>query len=64
MNNRKGTNWKLTADCLGDASVLDAEYILDGRQIKIGAGTAIVAAAAIVDDLVSLIQGLSDYATA
>ena len=53
VGNRQGTNWKLTADTTQDiAGLLNAEYILDGTQIKIGTGAASVAAAAVSNDLV------------
>ena len=54
VGNRQGDNWKLTADTIGDAGVLDAEYILDGTQIKLGTGKAAEAAAAVANDLVSI----------
>lgn len=53
VNNRQGKNWKLTADTIGDENTLTAEYILDGTQIKIDAGTAKEAAAAVGNDFVS-----------
>jgi len=62
VNNRQGTNWKLTADTLGDKDLLDAEYILDGTQIKIGAGTAKEAAAAVANDFVSPTRRRSGHA--
>lgn len=55
INNRQGTNWKLTADTLaGTAGQLAAEYILDGKQIKIGSGAAAAAAGAVAKDIVRL----------
>jgi len=56
LGNRKGKNWKLTGDTTGDADLLNAEYILDGTQIKIGASTAKEAAAAVAKDWVSPTQ--------
>lgn len=54
LGKRKGTNWKLTADTTGSmADTIAAEYILDGTEIKIGAGTAAVAAEAVAKDVVS-----------
>ncbi|TVY32682.1 hypothetical protein LSUB1_G007618, partial [Lachnellula subtilissima] len=47
----QGQNWALTADTQSDADVLDAEYIIDGRVVKIGTGDAGKAAAAIAADL-------------
>lgn len=50
---RKGTNWTLTADTTpAMAGVITAEYILDGTQIKIGAGTATKAIEEVVKDIV------------
>lgn len=50
----KGTNWELTADTGASTSggKLNAEYILDGRNIKVG-GDGAKTAKALVDDLVS-----------
>lgn len=54
IGNRKGDKWELTADTTnGIAGQLTAEYILDGKQIKIGDGTASAAAAAVSGDLTS-----------
>ena len=50
---RQGTNWMLTADTVPTPGKLNAEYILDGRNIKVGAGNAKKAGAAIAKDLVS-----------
>lgn len=53
VGDRKGTNWALTADTTeGRAGSLTAEYILNGKVIKIGDGTASAAAAAVSNDLV------------
>ncbi len=51
---RTGTNWMLTADtgASGSGGKLYAEYILDGRNIKVG-GDGGKTAKAIADDLVS-----------
>lgn len=50
---REGTNWELTADTsLNIPGRLTAEYILNGKVIKIGDGTASAAAAAASSDLV------------
>ena len=55
VGDRKGTNWELTADTTGDIpGKLTAEYILDGKVIKIGDGTASAAAAAASSDLVRI----------
>lgn len=53
IDGRKGPNWELTADTTGAAGELQAEYILDGRNIKVGSGDAAKAGKAIADDLVS-----------
>ena len=51
---RSGTNWDLTADTTwGDAGILTAEYILNGKVIKIGSGAAVTAAAEVAADIVS-----------
>lgn len=63
VGNRKGTNWELTADTTPDIpGSLTAEYILDGKVIKIGDGTASAAAAAASSDLVRInrISEISD----
>ena len=53
---RKGTNWVLTVDTTEDtANSLVPEYILDGEKIKIGQNMAGPAAAAVVQDLVSIV---------
>ena len=51
---RTGTYWMLTADTGASSSggKLNAEYILDGRNIKVG-GDSDKTAKALVDDLVS-----------
>jgi hypothetical protein len=50
---RQGQYWKLTADTTDDiAGRLTTEYILDGTQLKIGAGTAGPAAAAVAGDFI------------
>ena len=55
VGNRQGPNWELTADSTGEApGNLLAEYILDGKQIKVNSGKAREAAAAVAADLVSL----------
>jgi hypothetical protein len=50
---RTGKNFELTADSNGNKGELQAEYILDGKQIKIGTGDAVQAAKAVVADFVS-----------
>jgi hypothetical protein len=50
---RTGTNFKLTADTGSQAGKLNAEYILDGKHIKVGSGAAAKAGAAAYKDLVS-----------
>ena len=55
VTGRKGTNWELTADTTSNvAGSLAPEYILDGTNIKIGDGTASVAAKAAFTDLVRI----------
>ena len=50
---RTGTNWELTADTGFREGKVDAEYILDGRNIKVGSGNGAKTGKAIADDLVS-----------
>ena len=50
---RTGLNWQLTADTGGDPGKLNAEYILNGANIKVGSGDGPRAIKAWVDDLVS-----------
>jgi len=50
---RTGTNFELTADTVGAAGKLQAEYILDGQNIKVGTGDAAKAGAAAAADIVS-----------
>ena len=53
IGDRKGTNWKLTADTTQDIpGSLTAEYILNGQTIRIGTGAASAAAAAVSSDVV------------
>jgi hypothetical protein len=52
INNRKGTNWILTADIASD-DTLDAEYILDGKTIKLDSNATKAAAEAVARDIVS-----------
>ena len=59
VGNRQGENWKLTADTtLNEAGILDAEYILDGTQIKLNTGKASEAAEAVANDIVILTPSL------
>jgi hypothetical protein len=53
IDGRKGLNWELTADSVGVAGELQAEYVLDGRNIKVGSDDGAKAGKAIADDLVS-----------
>ncbi|KAL9094050.1 MAG: hypothetical protein Q9165_003720 [Trypethelium subeluteriae] len=54
IDQRQGTNWRLTADTtLGAQGLLDAEYILDGTQIKIGTGAAEQAAKDVAQDILA-----------
>ncbi|KAJ5168163.1 uncharacterized protein N7482_003757 [Penicillium canariense] len=48
---RKGDNWMLTADTGAGTSKLQAEYIVDGRKVKVGKGTAQTAGKEIAEDL-------------
>ena len=51
---RTGTNFELTADTVGAAGILQAAYILNGQNIKVGGGDAAKAGAAAAADLVSI----------
>lgn len=54
INGRKGKNWALTADHADPAErILDAEYILDGKSIKLDSNDAKEAAEAVAKDIVS-----------
>ena len=54
VNNRQGRNWMLTTDTtLSDLGFLTAEYILNGKDIKIRSGDAAKAASAVTNDIVS-----------
>ncbi len=53
IEGRTGLDWELTADTTGFAGELQAEYILDGRTIKVGSEDGAKAGKAIADDLVS-----------
>lgn len=55
VDGRKGTNWYLSADTGAGIQKLNAEYILDGLNIKVGSGDAEKAGKAIADDLVSTV---------
>ncbi|KAH6675112.1 hypothetical protein B0J14DRAFT_637790 [Halenospora varia] len=50
---RTGTNFVLTADTVGNAGKLHAEYILDGQNIKVGSGDAARAGAAAAADIIA-----------
>ena len=52
INTRQGPNWMLTGDTTVEG-MLTAEYILNGKQIKIGSGDAATAASAVANDIVS-----------
>ena len=55
VDQRQGTNWMLTTDTtVSDSGRLTAEYILNGKLIKIGSGDAAIAASAVANDIVSL----------
>ena len=49
---RTGTNWQLTADTSPAPGKLNAEYILNGQNIKVGTGDGAKAGKAWADDLV------------
>ena len=54
VDQRQGTNWMLTTDTtVSDSGRLTAEYILNGKLIKIGSGDAATAATAVANDIVS-----------
>ena len=54
VDQRQGTNWKLTTDTtVSDSGLLTAEYILNGKLIKVGSGDAAIAATAVANDIVS-----------
>ncbi len=50
---RTGENWELTADSTSDQGKVNAEYILSGKNIKVGSGDGATAGKAWADDLVS-----------
>ncbi|KAI3327059.1 hypothetical protein HD806DRAFT_531649 [Xylariaceae sp. AK1471] len=50
---RTGTNFELTADTGAGAGKLNAEYILDGQNIKVGSGDAARAGAAAAADIIA-----------
>ena len=50
---RTGTNWKLTADSINSPGQVNAEYILNGENIKVGSGDGAKVGKAWADDLVS-----------
>ena len=53
VGEREGDNWQLTADTTQEiAGMLAAEYILNGKTIKVGTGAASAAAAAVSSDIV------------
>lgn len=53
VGGRTGTNWVLTADSGAGDGKVNAEYILNGLNIKVGSGDAAKAGAAAAQDLVS-----------
>lgn len=53
ITGRTGTNFELTSDTVGAARKLQAEYILNGQNIKVGSGDAAKAGAAAAADIVS-----------
>ena len=53
ISGRTGQNWELTADTGSGPGELHAEYILNGKYIRVGDGSAARAASAAAQDLVS-----------
>lgn len=57
---RTGVNWKLTADSTSSPGKLQAEYIIDGNNVKVGstddATNGAKVAAAMAQDLVRAVQ--------
>ena len=53
IDGRTGTNWQLTADTGDNPGKVNAEYILNGANIKVGSGDAAKTGKAIADDLVN-----------
>lgn len=53
IDGRRGTNWELTADSTGSPGRLNAEYILDGRNIKVGSDDGWKAGKELAENLVS-----------
>lgn len=60
VGGRTGTNWQLTADDRGEAGRLNAEYIIDGVNVKVGsqddATNGAKVAAALAQDLVRAVN--------
>ncbi|KAF4637024.1 hypothetical protein G7Y89_g1066 [Cudoniella acicularis] len=55
VGERFGQNWVLTADTTSlNAGYLSAEYILNGKTIKIGTGALAAAAAGVANNIASL----------
>lgn len=50
---RTGTHWELKADSTSDQGKVNAEYVLDGTQIKVGSGDGASVGRAWADDLVN-----------
>jgi len=62
---RTGTNWELTADSINKPGELQAEYIINGVEVKVGGGTkdehdGAKVAAALAKDLVRAAQKTRD----
>ncbi len=53
IERRTGLDWELTTDTIGFAGELQAEYILDGRTMKVGSEDSAKANKAIANNLVS-----------
>lgn len=53
IDGREGEDWQLTGDMGDDAGLLTAEYILDGKKIKLGSKRLAKAAEEAADDYVT-----------
>ena len=54
VNGRTGDQWILSADTVQDQGKLKAEYILNGKKIKVGSGDGAKTGKDVANDLVSL----------
>lgn len=53
VNGRTGDQWILSADTGGNEGKLNAEYILNGKKIKVGSGDGAKSGREVANDLVS-----------